>query len=219
MIDIGNVLILGDSYSTFEGSIPDGFAIYYYKNKDSFGINSPADTWWGMLFGKVKANLVLNCSWSGTTICNTGYNGDDYSDKSFIYRFDKLVADGFFEENKIDTMILFGGTNDCWAYSPIGEKKMKNWTKEDLYYFKPAFCYLIDRIRKELPKARLISILNTHFLPEFDNAIKGLSEELKVETIVLNDIEKTQGHPNKKGMEQICEQVLEHLKTTKKCIY
>lgn len=215
MIDIGNVLILGDSYSTFEGSIPDGFAIYYYKNKDGFGINSPADTWWGMLFGKVKANLVLNCSWSGTTICNTGYNGDDYSDKSFIYRFDKLVADGFFEENKIDTMILFGGTNDCWAYSPIGEKKMKNWTKEDLYYFKPAFCYLIKRIREVLPDVKLLSILNTGFLPVFNDAIVSLSEELCVDTLVLKNIQKLEGHPNKKGMEQICEQVLEHINKSK----
>ena len=212
MTDIGNVLILGDSYSTFEGSIPDGFAIYYYKNKDGFGINSPADTWWGMLFSKVKANLVLNSSWSGTTICNTGYNGDDYSDKSFIARFDKLVDDGFFEKNKIDTMILFGGTNDCWAYSPIGEKKMENWTKEDLCYFKPAFCYLIKSIRKVLPDAKLLSILNTGFLPEFSNAIVSLSEELGVETLQLKNIQKLEGHPNKKGMEQICEQVLEHLK-------
>lgn len=215
MIDIGNVLILGDSYSTFEGSIPDGFAIYYYKNKDGFGINSAADTWWGMLLGKVKANLILNCSWSGTTICNTGYNGEDYSDKSFIARFDKLVADGFFEENRIDTMILFGGTNDCWAHSPIGEKKTENWTKEDLYYFKPAFCYLIKRIREVLPDVKLLSILNTGFLPAFNDAIVSLSEELCVDTLVLKNIQKLEGHPNKKGMEQICEQVLAHLNKTK----
>lgn len=215
MIDIGNVLILGDSYSTFEGSIPDGFAIYYCKNKDGFGINSPADTWWGMLFSKVKANLVLNSSWSGTTICNTGYNGEDYSDKSFIARFDKLVADGFFEKNKIDTMILFGGTNDCWAYSPIGEKKMENWTKEDLYSFKPAFCYLIKRIREVLPDVKLLSILNTGFLPAFNDAIVSLSEELCVDTLVLKNIQKLEGHPNKKGMEQICEQVLEHINKSK----
>ena len=212
MVNLGNVFILGDSYSTFKESIPEGFATYYYEGRENFDVNSPEDTWWGMLLNKVNANLVLNSSWSGTTICNTGYNGDDYSDKSFVARFDKLVNDGFFKNNKIDTMLLFGGTNDCWAYSPLGETKTENWTKEDLYSFKPAFCYLIDRIRKELPKARLISILNTHFLPEFDKAIKGLNEELKVETIVLSDIEKINGHPNKKGMEQISEQVLEYLK-------
>lgn len=212
MINLGNVLILGDSYSTFGGIIPEGFATFYYKGRPNFDVETKEDTWWGMLFGKVKANLVLNSSWSGTTICNTGYNGDDYSEKSFIARFDKLVSEGFFEQNKIDTLLLFGGTNDCWALSPIGEKKTENWTKEDFYSFKPAFCYLIKRIREVLPNTKLISILNTHFLPDFSEAIVSLSEEFGVDTVHLKDIEKIEGHPNKKGMEQICEQIFEHLK-------
>lgn len=211
MLDLGNVLILGDSYSTFGGRIPEGFATFYYKGRPNFDVETVEDTWWGMLFQKVNANLVLNSSWSGTTICNTGYSGVDNSDKSFIARFDKLISEGFFEQNKIDTMLLFGGTNDCWAMSPIGEKKIENWTTDDLYSFKPAFCYLIKRIREVLPNAKLVSILNTHFLPDFSNAIISLSEELGVDTVHLKDIEKIEGHPNKKGMEQICEQVLEHL--------
>ena len=31
---IQNVMIFGDSYSTFEGYIPEGYA-FYYKNDDS----------------------------------------------------------------------------------------------------------------------------------------------------------------------------------------
>lgn len=31
MIEIGNVMILGDSFSTFEDYIPDGYATYYTK--------------------------------------------------------------------------------------------------------------------------------------------------------------------------------------------
>ncbi len=89
---------------------------------------------------------------------------------------------------------------------------MQEWTKQDLYSFKPAFCYLIDKIRKTLPGAKLLSIINTEFLPEFDNAIKTLSEELNVDTLVLKNIDKTAGHPTKKGMAQIAEQVLEYLK-------
>lgn len=212
MIKLGNVFILGDSYSTFENCIPEGFATYYSSERPGSDVKSMQDTWWGIVLNATESNLVLNSSWSGTTICNTGYDKADCSDKSFIARFDKLISDGFFKQNKIDTLFLFGGTNDCWAYSPIGEKVTSNWTKEQLYSFKPAFCYLIDKIRKALPNTKLLSIVNTEFLPEFDNAIKTLSEELNVDTVILSDIEKTEGHPTKKGMEQIAEQVLKYLK-------
>ncbi len=123
MIKLGNVFILGDSYSTFKNCIPEGFATYYSPEKENCDVEKMEDTWWGIVLNATESNLVLNSSWSGTTICNTGYNGDDNSNKSFIARFDKLIADGFFEQNKIDTFLLFGGTNDCWAYSPMGGKE------------------------------------------------------------------------------------------------
>ena len=36
-MSLGNVLIFGDSYSTFEGYVPEGYDVYYYKDGRSNG--------------------------------------------------------------------------------------------------------------------------------------------------------------------------------------
>lgn len=154
MKNLGNIFILGDSYSTFEGYIPEGFDPYYKNSgpyyegekgkldeNDVFKVN---ETWWYDLCNE-NGKLLRNCSWSGTTICNTGYDKRDNSTCSFIARFDSLVKEGFFEKNKVDTFFLFGGTNDSWADSPIGELMFEGWTHKDLYSVLPDFGYLIKK--------------------------------------------------------------------------
>lgn len=120
---LGNVFILGDSYSTFEGFIPEGYDIYYNTEGPNYIRNNPdmklgdndvndvEQTWWYTIANE-NGTLLRNCSWSGTTICNTGYGGADFSEISFIARFEKLLKNGYFEENHVDTIFLFGGTND-----------------------------------------------------------------------------------------------------------
>ena len=137
---LGSVFILGDSYSTFEGYIPDGYGCYYFSkgpnylpelSKTECGSNDVCNveqTWWYPIV-KENGNLVQNCSWSGTTICNTGYDGKDNSEVSFIARMEKLSDAGFFEENKIDTFFLFGGSNDSWSDAPLGEPMNSGWKK------------------------------------------------------------------------------------------
>lgn len=109
-MNLGNIFILGDSYSTFEGYIPEGVAPYYkisgpyYKcEKCELGegdVFNVEETWWYELC-KENGKLIRNCSWSGTTICNTGYNKSDNSSCSFIARFDHLVQEGFFEKTRL----------------------------------------------------------------------------------------------------------------------
>ena len=84
-------------------------------------------------------NLILNNSWSGSTICYTGYDNTDCSNSSsFIYRLQKLIDQGFFDKNNIDTVFVFGGTNDNYADAPIGTMKYENWENNDLYSVMPA---------------------------------------------------------------------------------
>ena len=146
-----------------------------------------------MLLEQTESTLVRNCSYSGTTICHTGYNGTDCKDISFIARFDNLLAENFFSENKIDTFLLFGGTNDTWADSPIGELTWSDWKTEELYSVLPAFCYLIHKIRT------------------ITDNFKIVCEKYGVDIVELNDIDKNSGHPTIKGMKQIKDQVLAHL--------
>ena len=127
MKKIGNVYILGDSYSTFSRYIPKTHGAYYKPIiQEDTDVCEVGQTWWKIVLNNTESNLVLNDSWSGTTICNTGYNGGDYSNRSFVTRFDKLINEKFFENKQIDTVLIFGGTNDNWAQSPVGETKYEN---------------------------------------------------------------------------------------------
>ena len=136
-LPLGNLVILGDSYSTFEGHIPEGYVTYYSKD-GRCGIKRVSETWWHKLAEATKSDIILNSSYSGSTVCHTGYYGNDYSEFSFAARVKKLSENGFFEENRIDTLIIYGGLNDFWAKSPRGEIKYDGITDEDLYNFFPA---------------------------------------------------------------------------------
>ena len=125
-----NLLIFGDSYSTFEGHVPAGYAVYYSDTLHPLsGITKVEQTWWHQVMTERNMNLVRNDSWSGSTVC---YNGYCSHDAAFIHRLHKLIDSGFFRQNPIDTVFVFGGTNDSWADAPLGELKFDRFTKEDL---------------------------------------------------------------------------------------
>lgn len=48
--------------------------------------------------------MKRNNSYSGSTVCHTGYQKADYSDRSFATRMDNL--------GNPDVLLVFGGTND-----------------------------------------------------------------------------------------------------------
>ena len=212
MVKLGNVFLLGDSYSTFLGHIPEGFACWYNLSPErDTDVDAVEQTWWHQLFSATDSNLIYNCSWSGSTVCHRGYNGNDVCHNSFVTRFDNMDKEGYFAQNPIDTFIIFGGTNDNWAQSPVGELMIEGWTKEKLYSALPAFCYLLHRVKGTLPNTRILWIINTELRPEIENGIMDACAYYGVETIVLKDIAKQSGHPNQAGMEQIFQQVLAYL--------
>ena len=84
--------VLGDSYSTFQGYIPAGNAIWYFdgvQNKDN-DVVKVEQTWWYQLAQQTGYKLVMNDSYSGATIAHTGYRGEDYADRSFMTRMYNL---------------------------------------------------------------------------------------------------------------------------------
>ena len=214
MVKLGKVLILGDSYSTFEDEIPTGFDTWYYHDlKNDTDVATSDQTWWKQLLACTDSELVLNSSWSGTTVCHTGYSGD-CSDRSFISRFDKLVAEGFFAEHEVDTVFIFGGTNDNWNNSPLGDLKYADWQKEELYSFFPAVCYLVNKVKTALPHARVVYIINIDLKPAIVKGIHAACDAFGAEIIQLQNIQTQSGHPNQTGMLQIKEQIVQYLERT-----
>lgn len=209
-VSYGNTVILGDSYSTFEGYIPSENSVWYTKGGHSnTDVTDVEQTWWKLIENSNSGNkILLNESSSGTTVCNTGYGGSDYSDRSFITRLDKLINSGYFTKNKVDTLFVFGGTNDAWAGSPAGEIKYADWTSDDKKKSIPAFCYLLDRIKKASPETNIICIFNTSLTEELTAGYTKACEHYGADYVSLNVIDKLGGHPSVKGMKQIEEQIL-----------
>ena len=209
MKSLGNVFILGDSYSTFKGYTPEGYATYYGdKEREGIDVYSVDETWWMQVIKRANGNLLMNCSWSGTTISHHGWENRDCKETSFIGRMEKLIKQGYFRENKVDTFLLFGGTNDSWCGAPLGEKQTADWEMKDLYFVLPAIYYLANLLKTELKGTRVVGIINTNLKPIVKEALIDAFSLNEIEYVELEDIEKASGHPNKKGMEQISEQVL-----------
>ncbi|MBO4323124.1 MAG: hypothetical protein J5836_00530 [Clostridia bacterium] len=212
-IKLGNVFILGDSYSTFKGCIPEGYKTYYDPSADDGKpvVSSPDLTWWGRVLNATDSNLVLNCSWSGTTICNTSYGGKYCPEDSFIGRADKVLFGGNYVSEDINTFFVFGGTNDGWSGAPIGEYRRENITEEDKKCFRPAFIYLISSLKEKFKKSRIIVIINCDIPEVVSESILKVSGDYGCETVILSGIEKIKDHPSQLGMKQIADQVIEHL--------
>ncbi len=216
-----NILILGDSYSTFKGFNPVENAIYY-DGETGTNIKSVEETWWHQLIEDANANLVLNDSWSGATICHTGRISPEYAYKSsFVTRLRLLIKEDFFKKNKIDTVFVFGGTNDSWlsvnpdglpVTTPLGEPLFEGWCEQDLYSTLPAICYIIALLKKELPNGNVIFIINTDLDRKITDTIKSASSHFGTSYIELKPFDKEFGHPTVKGMHEIFVQISEELK-------
>ena len=205
-----SVSILGDSYSTFKDFVlPDTNYVWYPSDRHSD--TKPANdvvhvrqTWWWQFIANGNFRLCRNNSFSGATICNTGYRGEDYSDRSYVTRHRFLGSP--------DIIIVFGGTNDSWAKSPIGEYQYEGWTAQDLYAFRPAMACLLSSLKDRYPGTDVYVVINDGLSQAVTESMKTISDHYGVRWIQLHDIDKQWGHPSQRGMAQIAAQLAEVIK-------
>ena len=206
------IFIMGDSYSTYRGWNPEGYLYYYSDEREVEPIVIGVEkTWWSNLAREMDYELLMNDSYSGSTICNTRYEGEYCPETSFIGRLDRYIADGYFSANNPDMFFVFGGTNDSWADAPLGELMYSDWSTDDLRKVLPAFCYLLHRITEISKGARCVVILNTELKQIIVEEYHKACEKYGAECIELIDIEKINGHPSIKGMQQISQQIQKYL--------
>ncbi len=196
------VTIFGDSYSTFEGEVnPIDNALWYFAEPrfERTDVERVEQTWWWQFIDSGNYTLAMNNSYSGSTICNTGYEGKDFSKFSFITRMNNL--------NNPDIILIYGATNDSWAGAPIGEFKYEEWSSEELYSFRPAMAYMLSYIRQNYPHAEPYFMINDTLKEEVVESIKTICTHYKTPYIELKEIDKIDGHPSIKGMHQIYKQL------------
>jgi len=201
------VAILGDSYSTYEGYLtPSTNEIWYFQpwRDKRTDVNDVKQTWWWQVIDRGGFKLGVNNSYSGSTICNTGYNDEDYTARSFVTRYNNLGTP--------DIIFVFGGTNDSWANVPVGEFKYENIRRADLFTFRPAMAYLMQGLINHYPGARIYVLINNELSEEVTNSMKTIADRYGIPYIQLKDIDKKGGHPSIKGMSQIADQILKTIK-------
>ena len=217
-INGGSMSILGDSYSTYGLWIPAGNSVWYGidgedgNNSQTNNVNSVTQTWWYKLCKKLGVSLMLNESYNGSTICNTGYSGGDASGYSFVHRMVNSMGQENALKPKPNIIVLFGGTNDSWANSPLGKLKYSDWTDDDLKNVLPAICYMFYYVQKWNPGALILNVVNTGLKQEIVSGFQQATQYYGIENIVLSEFGKESGHPNIDGMDSICDQIYNYIK-------
>ena len=199
--------ILGDSYSTFQGYNPSGYATWYPETAISSNNDCQAveNTWWYKFAKDMKCALQLNESYSGTPICNDGWGSgtDDASTKSFIARMSKVPQS--------ELIFIFGGTNDEWIGVEIGDYVYSGWTDAQKSQFRPAMAYMLDYMLHHHVGAKIVFIKNTG-LTNLGESIDTICAHYGVPVIELTDaVTKVNSHPNINGMLEIEAQVIDAL--------
>ncbi len=200
------ISILGDSYSTFEDYIPQGNETWYFQKLDTnrTDVNDVRQTWWWQLIKNGGFLLEKNESYSGATISYTGYNDEDYSPRSFITRLPRL--------GNPDILLIFGSTNDSWAGVKTGDYCYENFTRGDLYFYRPALAKLLNDALCRYPNVKIYFIINSELRKDIVESTETICKHYGVKYIQLKNIDKHWGHPTIKGMKAISDQVSEILK-------
>ena len=204
---IPSVSILGDSYSTYEDFVtPATNELWYYaqNGEGKTDVKDVSQTWWHQVIKENGWRMCLNNSYSGATISYTGYDGNDYSARSFNTRMNDLGSP--------DIIFVFGATNDSWAGAPIGEYKYEGITKADMYSLRPALAYMLKWMTDYYLNTKIYFLLNDDLRDEIDESVKTICARYGVPVIELEGIDKISGHPSVKGMRQIADQVNRFLK-------
>lgn len=192
------ISILGDSISTFEGTMPKDYATYYPLGD----VDSVRKTWWYQAISSVDAKLLINNSSSGSKVTDGELNAQS------MERLEKLAN----QNETPDVVIINMGTNDFTKKVSRAE-------------FRTAYKNMITRIKKLYDDVDII-VLNLPYnkygldfikiREEFNEVILQIANDFGLNHIDLNkyivksnyfDYMLYGAHPNAEGMKLIANKV------------
>lgn len=141
--------ILGDSISTLDWySQPEYAAFYQGARKFEANVFAPEDTWWGKVIDCLEGRLLVNNSFSGSTVCKLrgcAFPSYGCSDE----RTSDLSKDGCMP----DVIMVYMGTND-WGCNvrPIA---VDPEDKGDLSIFSVAYQSMLKKLYQNYPQAEI----------------------------------------------------------------
>lgn len=182
--------------------MPEGNEIWYFSPSDTVrtDVDNVKQTWWWQLVEKGGFKLGENESYSGATISYRDYDGADYRARSFITRLPRAGSP--------DILLIFGATNDSWAGVPVGEYDFSLQAPDSLLYtFRPAMCRLASEAIDRYPGTQIYFVINSELRLEIVESIKTVCDHYALPYIQLENIDKKRGHPTRKGMKSIADQI------------
>lgn len=144
------ISILGDSISTYDGWIPEGFNVFYPFSGE---LTDVSQTWWKSLVDDTGMELCANNSSSGSTCSGDSLSIDDPMFGCSDGRLSFLVGS---QGRLPDVIVIYMGTNDLLMGVPIGDndgtKLVEEGTVEN---FSDAYCLMLDKLASYYPTAQI----------------------------------------------------------------
>lgn len=192
--------IIGDSITTFNGAIPEGYSCFYpYPTADIFDVNQ---TWWMQTVNELGAGLFINNSYSGSCV-GIGSSSDSQNTE----RLNKLYVG----DEKPDYLLIYMGSNDCHGSTSL------------LKGFKNGYKVMLDKIIAKSPKTKifLCTLPKSKLYTETDRlaynkVITDYAEQYGLKVIDFASLDVTpylidSAHPNKAGMTALAQKAIDEL--------
>ena len=203
------VSILGDSVSTFQGTNPRGYSVFYDTSMQRVnGLNSVSDTWWDRVITSMNARLCVNNSYSGSRV-----TGDCFPAAACEERLQNLGTQG----EQPDYILIYAGFNDFAGGAEL-------ISSLDTYGFEDSYDQMLRTIRQNYPSARTVcaTLMRTRVrgdhnwqfpeywagigLEDYNNVIRWTAQENRCDLADLVRYETLDGaHPTAQGHREIAE--------------
>ena len=144
------VSILGDSISTFTGTMPADYNIYYPESGD---IPNAGQTWWGQLLANTGMVLCRNASSANTDVTGNSLALDGSAPGCSIRRIvDLKGTDG----SNPDVIIIYMGINDFARSRTLGSFTSPGvQTEGEVMAFTDAYELMLQKIKALYPTASI----------------------------------------------------------------
>lgn len=210
--------ILGDSISTFQGTIPQGFDCFFPR--EGYSVARKEQMWWSLFMEKTGHVLFLNDSYSGSRITKTGIEHEHSS--AFIDRRRLSILP------PSEMLFVFGGTNDfgqrcCQAslkrfrtaYRILVSSLARRNDIEGIWFFTPLIRTDYGLQQKNTRGWTQLDLAQTIR----DEVKRNDSGKVHLVDLAAYQIRKGDGvleddlHPTVKGMEIVCSLVVQAIAT------
>lgn len=145
------VSILGDSITTYQGWIPEGYACFYPDADND--IKDVTQTWWMQVIQNTGMRLLVNGSYSASAVCGDSRAEDSSAGCSNRRIVDLMGADGTVP----DVILVFMGVNDFFHSITLGKFSGTASYRTDHYIwdFTEGYELMLQKLQAVYPTSRI----------------------------------------------------------------